>query len=169
MILSFCIFFSPSTAAQKNLNTFPKAWHGFAALSLHVCDFYLFIFFFKWEYNYSCCQSAKQHCIISRLEPYYKSKESLWSVSVLDPLLTLLYASPLGCRKPYRGKEGRGGGDRTSISPAQSALSGLAVTAGGQARNSPNLSLSFLMLFLFVSVSVTEIILFPPPFKCFFS
>lgn len=95
--------------------------------------------------------------------------ESLWSVSVLDPLLTLLYASPLGCRKPYRGKEGRGGGDRASISPAQSALSGLAVTAGGQARNSPNLSLSFLMLFLFVSVSVTEIILFPPPFKCFFS
>lgn len=94
---------------------------------------------------------------------------------VLDPLFTLLYASPRGYRKPHIGgreeEEEGGGGGRASISPAQSALSGLAVTAGGQAQSSPK------PLFIFPDViippplllSVTEDYLFPPPLKCFFS
>lgn len=90
------------------------------------------------------------------LESSQAVKKSLWSVSVCvrssshTPVCFTPEATGklTGEKRRRRRRRERGSG-WPSISPAQSALSGLAVTAGGQVRSSPNLSLSLLMsLFL---------------------
>lgn len=75
-------------------------------------------------------------------------KKSYWSVSVCirsSSHTPVCFTPKATGNLAGGGKRRRGGGGRATISPAQSALSGLAVTAGGQARSSPNLSLSLLM------------------------
>lgn len=163
----------------------------FAALSMYMYKFY----------EYDChvaslrvCM-AKQHCIVPRLESHAVSQissvyvtkkktfvvgsqavmESLWSVRIRSSSHTPVSFTP-GLQETSQREGGREGGGEVSehpSAPAQSALSGLALTARGQVRSFPNISLSSPDVFIPSSSSAsspleTEDYLFSPPAKCFF-